>query len=107
MLCEAVAASRRDICEVTLRRLDGYIVYRVHRLGRYYVRNIHPAVLDLELDEVIQRVRIKFWQALEKRDIRYPYVYIKLIIRSEFIDLTRRQKHYLAVSMRSRQYSTV
>lgn len=99
MLYEAVAASRRDICEVTLRRLDGYIVSRVHRLGRYYARNIHPAVLDLELDEVIQRVRIKFWQALEKRNIRYPYVYIKLIIQSEFIDMTRRQKHYLALSI--------
>ncbi len=99
MLNEAIAASRRDICEVTLRRVDGYIVSQVHRLGRYYSRDIHPAVLDLELDEVIQRVRIKLWQALEKRDIRYPYAYIKLIIQSEFIDMTRRQKHYLSLSI--------
>ncbi len=99
MLNEAIAASRRDICEVTLRRVDGYIVSQVHRLGRYYSRDIHPAVLDLELDEIIQRVRIKLWQALEKRDIRYPYAYIKLIIQSEFIDMTRRQKHYLSLSI--------
>ena len=99
MLYEAVAASRRDFCEMTLRRLDGYIVCRVHRLGRYYARDIHPAVLDLELDEVIQRVRIKLWQALEKRDIHYPYAYIKLIIQSEFIDMTRRQKPSLSLSL--------
>src|SRR5438270_10396947 len=99
MLCEAVATSRRDICEVILRRLDGYIVSQVHRLGHYYSRDIHPAVLDLELDEVIQRVRIKLWQALEKRDIRYPYAYVKLIIQSEFIDMTRRQKPYLSLSI--------
>jgi DNA-directed RNA polymerase specialized sigma24 family protein len=84
---------------VILRRLDGYIVSQVHRLGRYYSRDIHPAVLDLELDEVIQRVRIKLWQALEKRDIRYPYAYVKLIIQSEFIDMTRRQKPYLSLSI--------
>ncbi len=99
MLYEAVAASRRGICEVILRRLDGYIVSQVHRLGCYYSRDIHPAVLDLELDEVIQRVRIKLWQALEKRDIRYPYAYVKLIIQSEFIDMTRRQKPSLSLSI--------
>jgi DNA-directed RNA polymerase specialized sigma24 family protein len=98
MLYETMAASRRGICEVTLIRLDGYIVSQVHRLGRYYYRNIHPGVLDLELDEVIQRVRIKLWQALEKRDIRHPCAYIKLIIQSEFIDMTRRQKSDLSLS---------
>lgn len=98
MLNQAVAASRRDICEGTLRRLDGYIISRVQRLGRCYSRDIHPAVLDLELDEIIQRVRIKLWQALEKRDIHYPYAYIKLIIQSEFIDMKRRKKPYLSLS---------
>jgi len=99
MLYEAVVASRSDTCEAILRRLDGYIISQVHRLGRCYSRDIHPAVLDLELDEIIQRVRIKLWQALEKRDIRYPYAYIKLIIQSEFIDMKRRQKPYLSVSI--------
>ena len=99
MLYQAIAASRRDICEATLRRLDGYIISRVHRLGHCYSGDIHPAVLDLELDEIIQRVRIKLWQALEKRDIHYPYAYIKLIIQSEFIDMKRRQKPYLSLSI--------
>ncbi len=99
MLYEAVATSRRDFCEATLRRLDGYIISQVHRLGRCYFRDIHPAVLDLELDEIIQRVRIKLWQALEKRDIHYPYAYIKLIIQSEFIDMKRRKKLYLSLSI--------
>ena len=99
MLYEAVANSRRDICEATLRRLDGYIISQVHRLGHCYFRDIHPAVLDLELDEIIQRVRIKLWQALEKRDIHYPYAYIKLIIQSEFIDMKRRKNPYLLLSI--------
>lgn len=93
------AASRRDICEATLSRLDGYIISRVRRLGLCYTRDIHPAVLDLEVDEIIQRVRIKLWQALEKRDIQYPYAYIKLIIQSEFIDMQRRKKPYLSFSI--------
>ncbi len=99
MLYEAVVASRSDTCEAILRRLDGYIISQVHRLGRCYSRDIHLAVLDLELDEIIQRVRIKLWQALEKRVIYYPYAYIKLIIQSEFIDMKRRQKPYLSVSI--------
>lgn len=99
MLNRATASSRRDICEAVLERLDGYIVSQVHRLGGYYSRDMHPAVLDLELDEIVQRVRIKLWQALEKRDIHYPYAYIKLIIQSEFIDMTRRQKPSLSVSI--------
>jgi DNA-directed RNA polymerase specialized sigma24 family protein len=94
MLYPAAAVSRRDACEMCLHHLDGYIVSQVHRLGHCYSRDFHPAVLDLELDEIIQRVRIKFWQALEKRDIHYPHAYIKLIIQSEFIDMRRRKKGY-------------
>ena len=99
MLYEAVVASRSDTCEAILRRLDGYIISQVHRLGRCYSRDIHPAVLDLELEVCIERVRTKLWQALEKRVIYYPYAYIKLIIQSEFIDMKRRQKPYLSVSI--------
>ena len=99
MLDEVATTSERDICEATLNCFDTYIISQVHRLSYYYARNIHPAVMDLELDEVIQRVRIKFWQALEKRNIRYPYAYIKLIIQSEFIDMTRRQKRHIALSL--------
>lgn len=97
MLYETASTSRREMCEATLKRLDGYIVTQVHRLGCYYSRDIHPAVLDLEFDEIIQRVRIKLWLALEKRDIYYPSAYIKLIIQSEFIDMTRRHKPYISL----------
>src|SRR5690348_9744138 len=49
MLYQAAAVSRRALCEISLHHLDGYIVSQVHRLGRCYSRDIHPAVLDLEL----------------------------------------------------------
>ena len=91
--------SRRDMCDMFLNRLDGYIISQVHRLGHCFARDVHPAVLDLELDEIIQRVRIKFWQALEKRDIQYHRAYIKLIVQSEFIDMQRRKKSYLFLSI--------
>src|SRR5438874_2231976 len=38
------------------------------------------------------RCRIKCWQALEKRVIHHPHAYIQLIVRSEFIDMLRKQK---------------
>jgi DNA-directed RNA polymerase specialized sigma24 family protein len=100
---EAAATARKDNCEAVLRHLDGYIISQVHRLGCQYARNIRPEVLDLELDEIIQRVRIKLWQAIEKREIRYPYAYIKLIVQSEFIDMIRRQKPCLWLSIDKEQ----
>lgn len=103
MYYQTAATARRDSSEAILSRLDSYIVSQVHRLGCYYVRDIRPEVLDLELDEVVQRVRIKLWQAIEKREIHYPYAYIRLIIQSEFIDMIRRQRPSLWLSIDQEQ----
>ena len=99
MLYEAAATTRSENYEAILKRLDSYITFRVRRLGQCYCQDIHPAVLDLELDEIAQRVRIKLWQALVKRDIHYPYAYIRLIIQNEYIDMKRRKKPYLFLSI--------
>lgn len=99
MLEKVGVTSQKDVSDATLQRFDAYIVAQVHQIGYNYARHVPPSVLDLELDEVIQLVRIKFWQALEKRDIRYPYAYIKLIIQSQFIDMLRCQKRCELVSL--------
>ena len=92
MLYETAPIHGQETCEDILKRFDHYIITQVQRLKRSYPPNIHESVKDLELDELIQCVRIKFWQALEKREIRYPAAYIKLIVRNEFINMLRRQK---------------
>ena len=65
---------------------------------------LHPGVvntelIDLETDELIQRVRIKFWHALQDKHIEYPKTYLKRIVNSEFIDLVRRIKPYYTLDL--------
>jgi len=49
-------------------------------------------VLDLEIDEIIQRVRIKFWRALLTKHIDHHRAYIRSIVSTEFNDIGRRRK---------------
>src|SRR5450631_3329816 len=90
------ASSEQETCEVVLNHFDHYIVACTQRFARHSPYIINMAPLDLEIDELIQRVRVKFWYALERRTISYPYTYIKRIIHSEIIDLKRRQKHLVS-----------
>jgi RNA polymerase sigma factor (sigma-70 family) len=45
--------------------------------------------IDLDVDELAQRVRFKLWQALENRPIAYPKAYIRAIVKNEITDLAR------------------
>src|SRR5438045_1273113 len=54
-------------------------------------------VLDLEIDELAQKSRIKFWLALQKRQITYPKIYIRYIVQSESVDLFRQHKPILSL----------
>jgi hypothetical protein len=51
-----------------------------------------PEVLDLEIDEITQRVRIKFWMALKTKDIEHHRAYIRTIVSNELHDLGRKRK---------------
>jgi DNA-directed RNA polymerase specialized sigma24 family protein len=80
-----------DIEEI-LVRFDSYIVMLVQKKA-YSSSNIaRPEVLDLEIDEIIQRVRIKFWKALLTKQIEHHKAYIRSIVSNEFNDLGRRRK---------------
>ena len=78
--------------EEILVQYDGFIVAVVREHVALDPTLIRPAVRDLEIDELVQLVRVKLWHALEKKEITYPKAYIRRIVYSEIVDMTRRQK---------------
>jgi len=72
--------------------LDPYIVASVEKMARHSSNLARPEVLDLEIDEITQRVRIKFWGALKEKPIEYPRAYIRTIVTNEFNDISRKRK---------------
>jgi RNA polymerase sigma factor (sigma-70 family) len=78
--------------EEILAQYDGFIVAVVREHVALDPTLIRAAVRDLEIDELIQLARIKLWHALEKKEIMYPKAYIRRIVYSEIVDMTRRQK---------------
>jgi DNA-directed RNA polymerase specialized sigma24 family protein len=78
--------------EAILVEYDQYLTRQVRDCIRSHSDVIRLEVLDLETDELVQRVRIKFWHALEDKHIDFPKTYIKRIVNSEFIDMVRRIK---------------
>ena len=75
-----------------LVRFDSYIVMLVQHKACNSSNIARPEVLDLEIDEIIQRVRIKFWQALLKKEIEHHRAYLRSIVSNEFNDIGRRRK---------------
>ncbi len=80
-----------DIEEI-LVRFDSYIVALVEYKARRSSNIGRPEVLDLEIDEIAQRVRIKFWKALLVKKINHHRAYIRSIVGNEFNDLGRKRK---------------
>jgi len=88
--------SDADVQE-TLVRLDPYIVALVHSMAGRLTGFVSQALLDLELDDVAQEVRIRFWMALRVKHIVYPKAYIRRIISNTFNDWLRKHR-YLSLS---------
>src|SRR6266581_7865128 len=83
--------SNPDIEEI-LVRFDSYIVMLVQKKACSSSNIARPEVLDLEIDEIIQRVLIKFWRALLTKHIDHHRAYIRSIVSNEFNDIGRRRK---------------
>jgi RNA polymerase sigma factor (sigma-70 family) len=92
MQLETAFPAKQEICEATLKRFDAYIVSQARQLRSSFSVVVHPAVFDLEIDDLIQRVRINFWRALARREINHPHAYIKRMIHNEIVDIARQQK---------------
>src|SRR6266702_2538880 len=78
--------------EAILKRFDSYIRAQVKRMMSQHPLLMRQEVKGLEIDEIVQRVRIRFWRMLEKGHVRFPRAYVTRIIYSEIIDMQRRQK---------------
>ncbi len=65
---------------------------------RYEARRAIPLdlfsrdVLDLEADELAQKIRIKLWASHQKYPIIHPGAYIRTIARTTAIDMVRRHR---------------
>lgn len=79
--------------EELLEQNEQFIILQARELMRRNPQVVHADVLDLEIDELIQCVRIKFWQVLkEGKQIEYSRAYIRRIVHNEFVDMLRRKK---------------
>lgn len=81
--------------EETLEQHDLYIVSLVKQNARHSSNFAQPGEFDLEVDEMVQRVRIKFWQALSEKHIKHPKAYLRTMVRNEFYDRFRKHRPLL------------
>lgn len=84
-----------DSVEELLERFNWYIVAQAEKIVFRSSNFADPAVLDLEIDEIVQNVRIKLWKASGERSIESPKAYIRQMVHNEFIDALRRRKRLL------------
>ncbi len=87
----------QETSEHLLLGLDTYITSRVKLFMYHYGQLAHRSLQMVEIEELEQRTRIKFWRTLEKHQIHHPRSYIKHIIYSEFHDMVRQQKVQIAL----------
>jgi len=55
--------------------------------------------LELEIDDLTQNIRIKLWESRQKRPITNPRAYIKAIAYTKAIDIVRRHKPTVSLSV--------
>jgi DNA-directed RNA polymerase specialized sigma24 family protein len=79
----------------TLEQLDAYIIALARKKIPHNV--VHPDVLDLEIDELAQNARIKFWLTSQKQQITNPRAYIRCIVHSESVNMIRQHRPILAL----------
>jgi DNA-directed RNA polymerase specialized sigma24 family protein len=74
-----------------LEQSDQYILALARRNVPRQVSS--PETFDLEADELAQNTRIKFWQALQKKEqIVNTRAYVRCIVRNEAVNMVRAHK---------------
>jgi len=81
--------------DAVLEQYDEYIVALARKNIPHTVAP--PEVLDLEIDELAQNSRIKFWLTLQKRQITHSKTYIRSIVQNESVNLLRQHKPFLSL----------
>jgi RNA polymerase sigma factor (sigma-70 family) len=79
--------------------LEQYGEY-IEALVRQYMSELHHSAesIELEIEDLVQEVIIKFWQALNERAIASPKAYIRAIVHNKIIDILRSSKPQLLLS---------
>lgn len=93
----------KEHSETILQMIDSYLVVQANKLMNLYTRYKYGSADTLEVDELIQRVRIKLWKILEKKEINNLYPYVRRTVYNEFIDMKRQQKLVWPLSEESEQ----
>lgn len=73
-----------------LEQYDTYIIALSYKKVSSRSAAFHSLMCDG--DELAQRVRLKLWHALEKRQILNYRTYIRQVVQNEFIDMIRGRK---------------
>lgn len=78
-----------DTCD-TIEALNEYI----KSLAKKYVpRSYIPAeLIDLEIDEIAQKTRVKFWMVRQHSTISHPRAYVRVIVMNVVTDTIRTYK---------------
>lgn len=83
--------------EKLLEQYDAFIIALVRERVCQDSALMRAAKRDQDVDDLAQRVRIKFWHALQEKEITYPKAFIRRIVHSEIVDMMRKQKPILAL----------
>jgi RNA polymerase sigma factor (sigma-70 family) len=92
-MCTSPAADAPLEIENFLAQHDSYIS-TLARNNIYKMKNsIISSSLEMEIDELVQRVRIKLWKILLRQHITNPRTYIARVVYHETISMLRQQRH--------------
>jgi len=91
MLTQVISSVQPD-AEAFLSEYDVYIHTQARKQMLNARRLVHADVLDMEVDELAQKTRIKLWQAWQKQYITNPKAYISRIAHNEFISMVRQHR---------------
>ncbi len=75
-----------------MQEYDGYI----RNLAYQYIprQMIRADILDLEVDELIQTVRVKFWEALSRQEIKNYKAYLRRMMHNEAVNYRRKARFH-------------
>jgi len=91
-----LSAYENDPVDMFLAQNEPHIQSEVRKVVKSFSSD---GILDLEVDELAQAVRVKLWKACQKQPIKHPRAYIMAVARTTAIDVIRRHKSVLYLSM--------
>jgi len=94
--------------EEALEQYNSYIIDQIEEMVSHRSKIAHSAELDLEKDELIQKVRINLWDTLQNKSIKSSKAYIRHMFHNEYVNIVHGHETPLTVkeSDKAHQYSS-